>query len=1165
MRHIGVIDVGANDCVTELGGCTNSTADAVRIRNPFARKVRRVIEFIGPFEEQTRTFRGVYRDKISGLNPESSGGTLTLQGDFNLGQMNDEAAFDGAAWNRPLLSAATAGTTVSFPLRTAALTAVQRDIDLYCVGDGKNYFDDALTYKALVADLATSGNTVLRTPVTFNGEVGKALAALKPTSGSNGQISFYDLLRNQLRFCDDAASAPPADSCMSKKALRCSLALFRKATLSLPTWVESWDPKPAPLGDSPTHALFCAEESGDPAAMGVDCTLDRSSSNPRLATLLEHNRFYKELTQTLGFSAGAAASEAAMLLYKNAAGLPLGSVPGVTLDSVFARKKYQLRQAFNAYEDARNQLLPPAPAYILYEWPMRSFVGHGQSWMAQMRGLMNSRLEALEEYLDLARRQQRVETEQLSLFMHHVGQQEFLTQVYLMNLQAQWEGTQYQHSPAIQDSLDRVTALLAKSDITRNPFGLEANRVYFENTDPNVTNWEYYRNAAQQKLNAATNTIKGPGGALEVLRASLANKNALESALSNSRFTFDAILDNLCGPQVTAGESLPAACAVDAAKRLEEAACFGPDCKAAWSCEDQQCKRVIQTFEAGLQSLQAGNQACVVSNPSITVPYEGGRRPCVRGQVGELLQEKVLLELQRKQAGAELATLVSDIRAGLEYVRKVVAFNAMDGLATLVTTASLAAGDVGASAVSIEAAKAKAESEYCVAGTANDCPTKKPAMLLLKGELTAMATKAAAAQAGLEEARVAIQAYMLGVQTAKELARETYALETKIGQAELTVHKVAILTQQTFNLDMRIDDLIQQANVASSRRSEDVNDVIAAVSGQNLGEAITLNAQVAQSNRLMREALVDAYKMTVAYLHRSNSKTKWEPLVDGIYTAVTLGDLQEQIDKISLAASRCTESDCDGPRNSELRWFSMRDNLFPTLTDIVAADTGATLTKGEQFHNILASSAYRRRRMVGGNMLDVIEIPFATRALAETGQAGFTVNSCNDVIVPFKLGQADAGTLVVNFLLSRPPPSGDAPEYVLVRGSTDQMLGCTKTSPPTGGPAYFPISSFLVGPPGGYAERMAGSNGSGEAFFTQSGSWKACMNARRDEQELFNKGCFKTFARERSYGSLEWTLILPIVPATSTSPGKNRWLYGGNTVVNDIEIGLRVSAATRSN
>ena len=95
MRLIGVIDVGAGHCVADTGGCADADSpgawERLKVQNVFGRAVRRVFEFLGPFDARLRQFHGMYRETITGLAPYA----ITLEGGFQLSQMaNAEQKID---------------------------------------------------------------------------------------------------------------------------------------------------------------------------------------------------------------------------------------------------------------------------------------------------------------------------------------------------------------------------------------------------------------------------------------------------------------------------------------------------------------------------------------------------------------------------------------------------------------------------------------------------------------------------------------------------------------------------------------------------------------------------------------------------------------------------------------------------------------------------------------------------------------------------------------------------------------------------------------------------------------------------------------------------------------------------------------------------------------
>ena len=88
-------------------------------------------------------------------------------------------------------------------------------------------------------------------------------------------------------------------------------------------------------------------------------------------------------------------------------------------------------------------------------WPMGVFKTRGRSWLNQMHAVSAQRLDALADLIDLKRRLWANVNSQDFTFVQHLMHEEYLTQLFLMHLQKEWEGDQFtvltMDGPRIED------------------------------------------------------------------------------------------------------------------------------------------------------------------------------------------------------------------------------------------------------------------------------------------------------------------------------------------------------------------------------------------------------------------------------------------------------------------------------------------------------------------------------------------------------------------------------------------------------------------------------------------------------------------------------------------------------------------------------------------
>jgi hypothetical protein len=243
--------------------------------------------------------------------------------------------------------------------------------------------------------------------------------------------------------------------------------------------------------------------------------------------------------------------------------------------------------------------------------------------------------------------------------------------------------------------------------------------------------------------------------------------------------------------------------------------------------------------------------------------------------------------------------------------------------------------------------------------------------------------------------------------------------------------------------------------------------------------------------------------------------------------------------------------------------FSLREELFPDLHDNTG-DDGRVVTAGEQFHNTITSTMYRKKRVRGPLTVEQIEIPFAIwlndRPVYEEPSMRWMVSplECNHIFV----GRG-SGTIGANVIGTRL----DTLRYELFRDNTDYIRGCELESsfPPGGGMPVldYPISTFVVG----YAPQSTlAQSDEPPTYQTRSGSQAACLNRHENSQGVVeDESCFSYFARDRSLGAIDWKLVLPI------DLDGNGWIMGEGLpdnerpIIEDIVLYFRYRSRPTSN
>jgi hypothetical protein len=1216
-RLLGVVDIAEEFCVDEDGNsCTASevasssceSADVVEVRNPFGRQIRRQIELFGVFDPASATLSGSYVESIAGLFPSES---VTVEGEFRLLQT--------AADNTPLnLETTLLSADDSFVDKS--LTDAKDAVDLLTICAGVSGGPDALPTDAEAFLSQVDAIKSFTQTVSFRSLVEDALSALDARAGTQDEarrISIYDFVADWIEPCDssgDDAVASNTPVCLDEAAARCSLALYRQAILSGgdvgfdATAVQTSSDSAA--GELP---LFC-----DPAIKVSGCAetyacdgCDDETAGAQLAqfVLQDHNRHWSLLAQSLKFQADRARSDAFLTLFRNLVD-PFG------IQSALSFKNDKLRFSLCRYEQALDLFVGLPAVATLSEWPARAFESAGGGWVDLMHTIVADRMEVIAELIDLRRRVLWSTDGADFDFAQHLLQHEYLVQVYLMQLQAKWQEELFAYEGQAPAVLEKGEGVLAQLNPNRNRVGMVANRVFFENSDTSISNWRNFRELIAGSGGLLDKTTSQVGDAVSNLQGALSDLDSFEKSLLGQRQSLEAKLEGICGSkrllEFGAAEDLdPEALAslseLDYCQAVMEAywedtetwdsllrcklgrgeeddECDG-DLLSSVSCEEAKasfdddadyCEGVIDTFVSAVPVLHGEDtDPRRTRNPvecrleGTTIDINGQDRPCAGGWVGRLLQERAVIETKRKQIIEELGSMIAAMNRYITYHDYLeIRTDAVQGVSLAVKNA-IAAYDIikkyketGFKVVGKYANGAKCQ---VIAGMAfgTDCP----------GSAFAAATSAGleATNGHFDAAIMALKAaFTLGSDVIKDeldqqktLAGRHLTLSKMVGSGGL-LRKLQLWNQESFNLALRIADQRQTAQAAADRYAESVAFAAEHLVGRESGFALLGDHLVAEAAEGFRRLVALSYKMAVAFVHHYNlPDDEAEGLVNLAMSAVTLEDVSNFVVLLdSLTQDYCGVEgiDCDAASNQEVLRFSLREQLYGDLTDIIDPQTGEVVTAGQQFHNLVTSLAVERR-FRGAYVVDQIEVPFALPLTAVSDGAGgerwlIDPLSCNHL-----LDAGSDGNLALNAVGTNLGDGKSPLRYQMVRGETDYIRACQLESVQSELGALpedeYPIRSHIVG----YAPQNAlNSLEEIPTFFTVSSSFKACVNSDGG-QEFSGASCWRYFARDRSLSSWDWKLVVPV--AVDGVATENAWILGeglddeDKPVVEDLEVYFR--------
>jgi hypothetical protein len=1223
MRLVGVIEIPEGFCITEDGtACgepdASGLAEPIVARNLFGRTIRRRVEFFGTFEPSIARYHGLYRETITGLSPN---GAFTLSGDFSM----DQALADSTpiTFTKPLLSPPSDGSgdqsltgilakVTAFPEKAQLAAPINAEIDAACAKESAaadNFSQDSkfLTY---LAQAVRGETTIFGNLLDFREVIETGLVNLgQDAAGEQSYLNVYEYLADWIVPCDDSLPAPPP-VCVDETRLRCGLALHQKAIVS--GWVNMTALDAG--GSTPTAGeqdLFCLATM--PTA---GCPADADGYEDLFA-MQEHNRFWLDLARALKFQGDRARSDAFLTLLRN-------EVNPFAAGTAVSYKGDRLREAVSSYDEVTQLIVGAPAAAVLFDWPVMNFKQAGNDWLKIMRTVLEDRLGAIAELIDLKRRIFGNADAADLLFANHLLQQEYLLQVYLMALEADWHGPLFSYSGSAEKSLEKGQHALLQLDPAWNPIGVHANEIYFENTDTEVTNWEHYRerlvgkNGDGGELAKARKTVDI---AVQNLKASLSDVDALEQSLQQAQWEMEDKLAEICGdPNPGSDECGPDTeyCQCLIKKFLGEhdwqeivSTCKnGGECPEGLTsnCDDindlrgsipypvvfdltdvgvNACKSVLvvgylKWLDGSLDPEDGGPSVCGLdTTKSFITDAKHNKRPCVGGKMGLLIQQRKALDLQREVAIDAMSGEIDSLKDAVESEMQTLAEANGKWIKDKAFELVIYILKQAAEAIKIpeEVTKESTEAADCmaIAGVAagTDCPQKAVVKVLNAAVIQA----AKAAKGRLDNAawvlENVIQKYgdiALEWYEAHEKAAKTIRSAAKSFQAQLD--KFDTLSQQSFDLFLQIEDLRWQAQHALDRYGEKVTFVADHLVGRESGSLLRGEAEARDATEGFKDLVLLSYKMAMAFIHQYNvSPGQAQALVNQALSAVTVDDIEDfvfalWVDELSYCGFAGV--DCDSDTNVETLRFSIRELIFPHLTDIVDAQTGKVLTKGQRFHNTITSPPYLKRRIRATVPTDQIEIPIGLPlTLMENLPGGkqwlispLTCNHLLDASDPQAPTQPGDGNVAVNVVGKNLHEQSQTVNYELVRGPTDYLRSCTSQSVQqevgTLPVLTFPIRTYAIG----YAPQNTNAQlQSPPVYSTHSAGFPACMN--QPEQAGIPQGgaCWRYFARDRSLASLDWKLVVPLrVGDGATSNG---WVAGTGLpenqrpIIEDIVIYFR--------
>ena len=623
---------------------------------------------------------------------------------------------------------------------------------------------------------------------------------------------------------------------------------------------------------------------------------------------------------------------------------------------------------------------------------------------------------------------------------------------------------------------------------------------------------------------------------------------------------------------------------------------------------ENDCHDTVALFTSTTDTINAKNLASATGTSVIEPPacnlehtlvhIAGVARPCAGGSIGALLQEKALVDLQRRQVLLRVKSVIERMETFLAWHKLMAEKTDSIQEAEQIFAAFksiwdfLMDKDVGILTNSEKVAAATTDIPKCtlIAGLAFGTNCVGSA---IKGVTKVVVSSVF----GVIKSAGAL-AFRLG-DIAKNAAVGEFEQQKGASERFKDLHEIAremdellldyqAWTQESFNLGLQIADQRMASQKVADLYKQRVSFVAEHLIGRESGFILKGDHLVGEANATFRELVLTAYKAAVAFDHHYNLEPGFAAALIGESTALaTIDDVAGFIDKLDgIAYDYCGVQgiDCDAAANVEVLHYSLRERKFWNLKNLVdPLDNSKVVTAGVQFHNQITGPSHLHRRVRGPFVVDQIEIPVTLplTVLEQTAQGPqWLINplSCNhhlDADSPNNPEGAKGGTVAVEFRGRNLLAPDKVIHYQLQRGGTDWLRACQMQSVQkeigTLPVLQYPLRQHIVQ----YPPQNPKTNLSElPKFFTRSAEFAGCVTEPvMDESgkligtepsygpSFESAPCWRYFARDRSLAALDYKIIIPLsVDGAATD---SAWIAGDGLpedqrpVIEDIVVHFR--------
>jgi len=912
-------------------------------KNLFGRDLRRMVIMDGELDTLKRSFRGLYRETISGLGDAE----YTIGGSFSFAQVTSASGTIKVPADREMGATAFDSATGDFALENYCPSI--EDITAL-----KAYFTPEMfkTYLSGIdekSDLSGKESALFGELVQLEEKLQDAIDTVTKVNADGKRVilegqsekALQDTLREKSTICENGEYD---DTCINMEALTCAVHFY---------------------GHAIRESFVRSSESED-----------HTDETRRMRMILTHRftELLDELVTTYNYAAGDKMAEGFRIFMNTTSENGFGKELDATID------------AYEFHEKARAVIFDP---FILQSVKMLSTVpqsvrlyGNARAevtefgfkgvagFIKRATGQMDSSITTLSKYLNLKRRQTGVISMSDRDYLNLLGQELFLEAVTLLSLQESWIGTgaiEFMTIDYMKNMLSEITDLRIKLDSSKNPLGYNPDEIFLSFLSPRGSsddNYEYFKREFLSLAGEAKNSLQL---AVNEFSRGFSEDTAFDDRLFATKEKYSQQLDSICGSEeIDYYEEIPCGSEVT----------FEPG-DIIYECGDSDCTEV----EAKLE--ESDGTICRPDIPQYFITLGSDKRNCFQGEVGSRIRAIDELKSQQEAIKTRLKTLVEQLNIERDHLVRVAGMNEeindyyLDNTRSFLnfTTAMMAANAMKESTFII------ADGIPRIVGFSNDvgapavAAIKSAAALVYNGIKTGIVL----GQEGLQRAE---SLKMMIHSQNKDIAEREKHIQLMMTEGYNLAAQHNTVERQILTQEYQIQQLLFTAQKSANYFSEANKSLIEYLIGQPQNSRFQRNFHVMEAEQKYEKALKAAYEAGKSMEYEFNYPYPGE-LANRVFTYRTIPDLEsyaQLLDSEKRERWNFDENNGSLGRNYGSAYtLSLRDLLFPKMREkIDPEDSRKRVTKEMQFNRKLLSSKYRFKRSHSSKkVVEQIEIPFS--------------------------------------------------------------------------------------------------------------------------------------------------------------------------------------------